>query len=142
MTNEEVIARRAARKRPKARKIYGTFFPYPISGCGVPDDSGVVFRTIFPVAGDLIRVVVHADVQSPDNPVKLEAVLEAGEDTYSRMVTIRKIPTAADLDLPVPLGGRLTVSVVSGNVQTPVWVGLLFIPATSDARVRKILMEE
>lgn len=136
----EVVAKRTAKK--KAKKIAGILFPYPISGCAVPDAEGAVFKTIFPVDGSLIRAVVHAEIKSPDNPLELEAFLEVDSDTYSRMVVVRKIPTVADLELPVLLGSRLTVRVVSGDVQGPVWVGLLFIPHVSDAKIRKVAAED
>jgi len=135
----EVIAKREARKRIKVKSLTGILFPFPIMSFGEPGEDGVVFKAIFPCDGTIVNAIVEVegDLTNQDNPPTLTAQLTIERDVYDRQFEVRKRVSDIELDLPVLRGAKLQI--VADKSLKEVWIGLLFVPAVSDALVRKIV---
>jgi len=137
----EVVAKRQARQKAKKKTFTGILFPYPIMGFGEPGEDGVVFKTIFPCDGTLVNAVIEVEgaLTDQDNPPTITAQLTIERDVYDRQFDIRKKVSDIELDLPVLRGAKLQIE--ADKRLEGVWVGILFIPAVSDAVIRKIVEE-
>jgi len=135
----EVVTKRQARQKAKKKTFTGILFPYPITGFGEPGEDGVVFKTIFPCDGTLINAIIEVDkaLIDQDNPPIITAQLFIENDVYDRQFEIRKKVSDVELDLPVLRGAKLQV--VADERLGGVWTGLLFVPAVSDALIKKIV---
>jgi len=135
----DLIAKREARQKAKKKTLTGILFPYPIMGYGKPGEDGVVFRAIFPCDGTIINAVVEVEgaLTDQDNPPVVTAQLTIESDVYDRQFEIRKKVSDIEIDLPVLRGAKLQIE--ADKRLEGVWVGLLFVPAVSDALIRKIV---
>ena len=127
-------------KKPDPKKLYGLVLPFPISNCSQPDPEGVIYRAIFPCAGELIHAVVALD-GTVTNPVELEAEIRTEALTVVRELSTNKPMETLKLEAPVEMGTRLRVIQKSADPGVVVWVGLLFLPAIADPLVRRIILE-
>lgn len=136
----ETVTRRQARKKQK--KISGVLFPYPICASSVPDRNGVILRVMFPCDGSLIKALVDIEgVEALETPADIQAEVKIENDVYVRDFSISKRMQEFDIELPVLKGSKLRVKTTTPEVQGFAWVSLLFVPAISDAKIRKIVME-
>jgi len=135
----EVVTERQARQKAKKKTLTGILFPYPITAFGQPGEDGVVFKAIFPCDGMLVSAIVEVDgpLGDQDNPPTIDAQLTIEKDVYDRQFEIRNKVSEVNLDLPVLKGAKLQI--VADKRFEGVWTGLLFVPAVSDAVIRKIV---
>jgi len=137
----EVVAKRQVRQMAKKKTLTGILFPYPIMGFGEPGEDGVVFKAIFPCDGTIVNAIIEIEMEealaNQDNPPIITAQLTIEKDVYDRQLEIRKKVSDIELDLPVLRGAKLQVE--ADKRLGGVWVGFLFVPAVSDALIRKIV---
>ena len=137
----EAVTLRQARLKAKKKTITGILFPYPISGYGQPSEDEVVFRAIFPCDGTIVSAIVEVEgaLTDQDNPPTITAQLTIEKDVYDRQFEIRKKVSDIELGLPIMKGSKLLIR--ADMRLEGVWTGLLFIPAVSDAVIKKIVEE-
>lgn len=137
----EIISRRHVRKSKK-QVLKGIFLPTPICGVSTPDTDGVVFRAMMPCYGTIIRASFDIEgVENLEQAVKLQMEVNIGNDLYVRDFVTKKA-VEENVELPIFGLSKVTIRVVSANVEGLVWTTLLFLPDTSVATIRKLPGEE
>ena len=92
----------------------------------LPESDGVILRSIFPVAGRIIKSCIFVGDRDDKGPTMFTAKIENVEGSNSKKLEVRKVPLIFDLDQPVKAGDRLTLTVDEPEKVRGIWYAFLY----------------
>ena len=92
----------------------------------VPQSDGVVLRTIFPVAGRIVKSVIFVANKETKGAAVFVATIENEDGSNSRRFEVKSKPLVFDLDTPIKAGDRLTLTVEEPDKIRGIWYAFLY----------------
>jgi len=92
----------------------------------VPESDGVVLRSIFPVAGRIIKSAIFVGSHDGKGSTVVTATIENNEESRSTKLEVKKVPLIFDLDQTVKAGDRLTLTVDEPEKVRGIWYAFLY----------------
>ena len=92
----------------------------------LPESDGVVLRTIFPVAGKIVKSCIFVANKETKGPAVFVATIDSEEGSISRRFEVKSKPLVFDLDAPIGAGDRLTLRVEEPESVRGIWYAFLY----------------
>ena len=92
----------------------------------IPESDGVVLRTIFPVAGKIVKSCIFVANREGKGPTVFVATIDSAAESVSRRFEVKKAPLIFDLDAPIGAGDRLTLRVEEPEKVRGIWFAFLY----------------
>ena len=92
----------------------------------VPEPDGVLLRSIFPVAGKIVKSCIFVANRDAKGPTVFVATIENEKGSNSKKFEVRSKPLIFDLDTPVEAGDRLTLTVEEPDKVRGIWFAFLY----------------
>ena len=92
----------------------------------LPNPDGVVLRTIFPVAGKIVKSVIFVANKETKGPAVFIATIDNENGSINRRFEVKAKPLIFDLDTPIAAGDRLTLRVEEPESVKGIWYAFLY----------------
>ena len=92
----------------------------------IPDSDGVILRTIFPVAGKIVKSVIFVANKETKGPAVFVATIDNESGSINRRFEVKAKPLIFDLDTPIEAGDRLTLRVEEPESVKGIWYAFLY----------------
>lgn len=92
----------------------------------VPASDGVILRTIFPVAGKIVKSAIFVANKETKGPTRFVATIDGEDESTSRTFEVKAKPLIFDLDTPIGAGDRLTLRVEDPESVRGIWYAFLY----------------
>jgi len=92
----------------------------------VPSSDGVILRTIFPVAGKIVKSAIFVANKETKGPTVFVATFDNESGSISRKFEVKNKPLIFDLDAPIAAGDRLTLRVEEPESVRGIWYAFLY----------------
>jgi hypothetical protein len=138
--NVQTLLQRAMRKAPS--KIIGVVPVSPLYHfCKKVGEDGVVFRYMFPLEGELKRIIIYAPEVTAKTPIAIRAEITTGEQGRYVNGVMRGPKLALDVNLKVVAEDRIIVTTSALELGDVEFCGL-FYPNPDAGTVYKLMMDQ
>ena len=92
----------------------------------IPASDGIILRTIFPVAGKIVKSAIFVGNKETKGPAVFVATIDNESGSVNRRFEVKAKPLIFDLDTPIAAGDRLTLRVEEPESVSGIWYAFLY----------------